>query len=273
MNRIGFRCASSKLPSKEQQQRAGIDYVVQKMRTNNPELYGNLSLDSLKSIIRIRRTQKPVFAIQSEIKSMRKAMAFSLFIPGTGEFYTGRWLPGLFFLVFEGASWSFFISNTLKAGDIDVEYRVFANAHFSQTRYNTYLSDYQRDYNRYPPSYVRYVLPRGPTNDYYIMISTIDQFLGGWDDFDPRAAQYGASENRTQFLEIRKFRKKQYNDYHNQARNAGLFIVGNHVLSLIDTIWGIKRNTIYRSKGWSWNMDAQYYNNAPIPVFNFKYKW
>lgn len=272
--RIGFRCASSYPPSREREQQAGLDYLAEKMQENNPKLYGNLSLDSLKSILRARRTQKPVFKFGDNVKSMRKAVVYSLLIPGTGELYTGRFIPALFFLVVEGASLSLFINKTLKANAIDVQYGGFAGRHFNSNKYIGWMLEYQSTHGgAYPPSYAGHALPATFTSGFYNAIGAYDQFLAGWDDFNPAISQNGYSENRKQYNDVRSSRKKSYNDYHKQAKYAGMFVIGNHLLSIMDTIWGLKRHSIYRSEGLSWDMDARYYNLVPVPTLHVRYKW
>lgn len=92
-------------------------------------------------------------------------------------------------------------------------------------------------------------LNAGENDRHYHLMMSDDQFLAGWDDFNPAISQNGYSENREQYNDVRSSRKKKYNDYHRQAKYAGMFVVGNHLLSIVDTIWGLKRHSVYRSRG------------------------
>lgn len=273
-NRIGFRCARSVPPSREQQQQAGIDYLIEKMKKNNPDIYGKLTADSLRNLILNKRKQLSVVTYKSNFKSVRKAIVLSLILPGIGEIYTGRLLPGLVFLGIETASWGTFLDNSSKANKIDVEYRNFAETHFDMNRYMNWLSDYRLVHGGVsPPSYTNIPPIISKNTDYYVLISKYEQFLAGWDDYDPFVLPYGESENRNHFREVREFRRNLKDDYKKVAYIAKLFILGNHLVSILDTVLGVRRNTIYRLRGWCWDVNYDYKNYSSYQYFNVRYKW
>ncbi len=273
-SRIGFRCASSDRPT-EDRKRASVEELINRLKNSNPKLYQPLSTDSLRSlVIERRRALDPSY--RSGILSLRRAVLYSAVIPGTGEFYSGRWLTGIFFLGMEIAAWRYAISNHNKAQEIDVEFRTFANAHFSLEKYTTWLSNYLVLFNgRYPPSYEYVDLPpkNAKTADYYSKISRYNQFLPGWDDYQPYEGQYGASNNRAHYREIREFRRKQKEEYESRFKLYIMALAGNHLLSIADTIWGLKRHSVFRVRGWSWDAGSQFRSVYPAYLLNMKYRW
>lgn len=290
-NRIGFRCASSTRPDEEAQERANLDYLIQKLKESNPDFYEKLSTDSLRSLV-LSRKYKRDYTYDSEIISMRKAISFSAVLPGTGEFYTGRWYSGMFFMAAEILGWYSYLNNNSKAEAIDTQFRSFADRHFDRMKYEEWLDDYlTAHFGEYPPSYAYIELPQsisvvvygfgygggarrgGHTEDFYNRICNYDQFLAGWDDFDEKDGKNGSSENRDHFRSVREFRKRQHDQFSKRASLWAMFIVGNHLTSVIDTIWGIKRHSIYRSQGWSWDMDYRTFNGQPLHSMNVRYRW
>ena len=302
-NRVGFRCASDN-PPKERQQRTTLDLMIQKLRNSNPGKYGKLPEDSLRVIL-IEQEFEGTTEYESNIKSMGWAVTLSALIPGGGQLYTGRYFTAAAFAGVEIGAWVAAFVNHSKARDIDVFFRAYANEHFSVGRYETWLSDYQKLYGRYPDTYESLVLPvykittnvtetyydangirrtrtiqvvtsqRSKSDDYYILISKYNQFMPGWDDFVAYPAQggKGISQNRDYYTEIKAFRQKQYNDYTKKKNIYIMAIAANHLLSVVDTIWGLKRNTIYRSEGWTWDMTNEHFDREFRHLLNLRYKW
>ncbi|MCL5019153.1 MAG: hypothetical protein M1426_01570, partial [Patescibacteria group bacterium] len=71
----------------------------------------------------------------------------------------------------------------------------------------------------------------------------------------------------------REFRKNLKDDYKRIAYIAKLFILGNHLVSILDTILGVRRNTIYRLQGWSWDTNNYMFDGNYLPMLNIRYKW
>jgi hypothetical protein len=112
------------------------------------------------------------------------------------------------------------------------------------------------------------------SDDPYIKIGKYDQFLPGWDDYIPiEGGKSGVSQNRDYYWEIRNFRQREQDKYNRKANIYFIGIAANHLLSVIDTIWGIKRNTIYRSRGWSWDMNSEMRYKDTVHILNVRYRW
>ncbi len=283
--RIGFRCASSTRPA-ERRQRSSLTTMVDRLRESNPSLYKHLSTDSLRSII-LQRDYLLDISYDSGIKSMAKAVAFSAALPGAGEFYTGRWITGAVFLGVEAALWYNVFANHGKAHDIDVYFKDFAARHFDPNRYLNWLSDYRAAHNGAdPPNFnpeleintLIKVEPGGKisyggrTSQFYIRIAKYDQFLPGWDDHRGEGLQ-GSSQNRDYYSAIQSYRWRDRDSYEKRVTIYAIAIAGNHLLSVVDTIWGIKRSEIYRSTGWMWDMEIKYISGSPVEFLSAKYKW
>lgn len=297
-NRIGFRCASSVRP-KEGKQRTSIDSAIESLRMNNPDLYKNLSNDSLKSII-LQNKSAPDYSYKSGIKSMAKAVVFSAVLPGTGQIYLGRWKTGLLFMGVEIAGWVSALGYNSRGHNIDTEYKIFSDAHFDPVRYVSWLDQYRGLHNgQNPPFYLNIELPistaytflfteyrysgeltyiKIPTSntqpkEYYNLIAKYDQFLPGWDDYNPKEGINGESKNREEYKSARDFRTRQKKNFEKKAKIAVIVVAGNHLASIFDIILGMKRNTIYRSRGWSWDVNNYQINGNFVNSLNVRYKW
>lgn len=297
IDRIGFRCASSIRP-KDEKQRTSIDSAIDSLRMNNPELYKNLTNDSLRNII-LQHNRPPDYSYKSGIKSMAKAVVFSAVLPGTGQFYTGRWATGLIFIGVEAAGWASALGDYSRADNIDTEYRSYALVHFDYERYNMWISRYRESNNGHYPSfyenielpiYVGYqtevvINPQtgkpitiqypniSKQTEYYTRIAKYDQFLPGWDDYNSTEGINGKSRNRDDYKSARDFRTQQKKKFKKKAKIAVIVIAGNHLASIIDTIIGMKRHSIYRMQGWSWEVNNYRFNGNLTHTLNIRYRW
>ena len=300
--RIGFRCASDSMPDAVSR-RTTLDVLIKKLRDSNPRMYGKLSRDSLRTIL-LKQDEWGGDESMFSIKSMGVAVAMSAVIPGLGEYYTGRRYTAAAFFGIEVAAWVAALTNNSKAADLDVYFRSYANEHFDYSRYQEWLYDYRSVYGKYPDTFEYLELPiyqttkdvretyyddRGrlrtrtvkevvfssKSDEYYIRIGIYNQFMAGWDDFVeyPGKDGLGTSRNMDYYAEIKAFRKKQHDDYIKKRNIYIMGILANHVLSVVDTIWGLKRGTVYRSKGWSWDMTHERYDRDFRNTLNLRYRW
>ena len=274
--RTGFRLVSTTKPNESKTRRASLDYLITKLKESNPAFYAKIPEDSLRIIV-LNQNNMTDFTYSSNIKSMGKAIVFSAILPGAGELYSGRLISSLFFFAAEVTGWYSYASNKSKADEIDIEFRQFADAHFSRETYDNWLETYRTEhFGAYPPSYAYVDLPsdiRVRNEDYYARIARYDQFLAGWDDYQPFIGEYGISDNKEHFEGTRQFRKKQYDDFSRTASKFAMFIAANHLFSVVDTIFGIKRRSAYHSEGISWDMNQHHFNGRPAHSFNLRYRW
>lgn len=73
-------------------------------------------------------------------KSVGKSVLFSLILPGSGQFYAKSYVKAGIFLAAEAAAWWINLSYIKKGDDKDAEFKVYANAHWSEYRYWSYVA-------------------------------------------------------------------------------------------------------------------------------------
>lgn len=202
-------------------------------------------------------------------KSMAKAILLTLVLPGAGEIYSGRIKMGLFFMGLEVLGWTAYIHYDSKGDDIDAEFRRYADARWDEDEYRSWLEDYKAAHGGNEPDHFTHTLPDTKTQQYYEMIGKYDQFVNWWDDYDPNVGPYGQSQNRLDYEE----KRHQSNINYDRAMIAGMVIFVNRVVSLLDTIYGVKKQNSLRQAGWSWEVTQRGYFGYPVPFLNVQYKW
>lgn len=202
-------------------------------------------------------------------KSMPTAIILSLIVPGAGEIYTGRITRGLIFLGIEALGWTAYTHYNSTGDNIDAEFKRFADTHWDPAGYRTWLKNYVDSHNGQPPDYFTHSLPDSKTQQYYEMIGKYDQFAKWWDDYNPNVGQYGQSDRRLNYME----RRHQSNINYKRAMIAGMVIFANRIASLIDTIWGVKKQNAYQSHRWSWDYHYQQYYGNSVNYLTLYYQW
>lgn len=202
-------------------------------------------------------------------KSMGKAILLTLILPGAGEIYSGRIKRGIFFMSLEVLGWAAYAHYDSKGDDIDAEFRRYADERWNVNGYRSWLEDYKAAHGGNEPDHFTHTLPDTKTQQYYEMIGKYDQFVNWWDDYNPNVGPYGQSQNRLDYEE----KRHQSNINYDRAMIAGMVIFVNRVVSLIDTIYGVKKQNSLRRAGWSWEVTQRRYSGYPVPVLNVRYKW
>ena len=202
-------------------------------------------------------------------KSMGKAIVLTLILPGAGEIYSGRIKRGLFFMGLEVLGWTAYAHYDSKGDDVDAEFRRFADARWDVNEYRNWLEDYMASHGGNEPAHFTHTLPDTKTQQYYEMIGKYDQFVNWWDDYNPNTGPYGQSQNRLDYEE----RRHQSNINYDRAMIAGMVIFVNRFVSLLDTIYGVKKQNASRLTGWSWEVTQQRFNGQPVPFLNARFKW
>ncbi|MGB9586423.1 MAG: hypothetical protein ACPL7A_03265, partial [Anaerolineales bacterium] len=111
------------------------------------------------------------------IRSVPKALLFSLVVPGAGEFYCKSYLKAGIMLGFEAAFWVMYFTYDRKGDNKTKEFEAFADEHWKKDLYLAWLSI--ADTTEVPP--VEH-LPETKDQQYYEMIGKYNWFLPGWDD-------------------------------------------------------------------------------------------
>ncbi len=200
-------------------------------------------------------------------KSLGIAVAMSLLVPGTGELYSGRIWQGLLFLGIEAGCWTAYIHYNNRGDEIDAAFRRFADEHWDPAGYREWIEEYKAAHNGELPSNFTHTLPDTKTQQYYEMIGKYDQFVNWWDDYDPSVGTRGQSARRLDYEEQRH----QSNINYDRAHLATVIAFLNHIASVIDTIYGIKKNE-YRG-GWTYYFNERRIGGASAAFVNVKYGW
>jgi hypothetical protein len=168
-------------------------------------------------------------------KSLKRAFVYSLLIPGTGELYAGSKLRAAIFLGADVTLWALYFHYHGQGTDKESEYRDFADLHWSEEDYISWLvqeygitSDtepYYVDSLTGERDYFSHHLPSSKTGQYYEMIGKYQQFSYGWDDF--------ANSNSVD-REIYLYMRHNANDLLNKATYSAMFSLANHILSAFD---------------------------------------
>jgi hypothetical protein len=179
-------------------------------------------------------------------KSLKKAFALSLLVPGSGEFYAGSKIKAAVFLGIDVTLWALYFNYHGKGKDKEDEYRSYADLSWSRDEYMQYLidslditDDRQPYWNGKDSVYLSHHLPDSKTGQYYEMIGKYEQFRWGWLDYDDQAE---FSANREIYLDMRH----DSNSLLNKATYSAMFSLANHILSAFDAAVSVKR---YNKKG------------------------
>jgi len=169
-------------------------------------------------------------------KSPKKAFLLSAIVPGAGEIYGGKLFKGTVFMAVEAALWTGYALLNKKGGELEDDYRAFADNHWNADVYLVWKERYisaTGDTMRFT-----HALPRDEdgsarkTQQYYEMIGKYDQFASGWDDYpeDVPVDSVGYSELRLDYMDQRE----DSNLYLKRAGYIAGAIFFNHIVSAID---------------------------------------
>jgi TM2 domain-containing membrane protein YozV len=180
-------------------------------------------------------------------KSVKRAFAYSLLIPGSGEFYAGSKIKAVAFFGLDVALWALYFNYRGKGKDKEDDYREFADGHWSKDEYMQWLIDtfgidtdtlsYGKDPDTGEDLYFSHHLPDSKTGQYYEMIGKYEQFSWGWTDYDGENSTY-----RGGYLDMRR----ESNDLLNKATYSAMFSLANHILSAFDAAITVRN---YNKKG------------------------
>lgn len=200
-------------------------------------------------------------------KSLGVAVVMSLIVPGTGELYSGRIWQGLVFLGIEAASWTAYVHYNNQGDEVDAAFRRFADAHWDAESYRAWIDEYKEAHNGELPGNFTHSLPETKTQQYYEMIGKYDQFVNWWDDYNPAIGARGQSARRLDYEEQRH----RSNINYDRAHLASIVAFMNHIVSVIDTIYGVKKNE-YR-RGLTYYFNEKRISGISTAFLNIGYGW
>jgi hypothetical protein len=206
------------------------------------------------------------FSDEVEEKSAMRAALYSAVIPGTGQYYAGSIWKAILFAGFEIAGWTFFIVNTSKGDKQETQMENYADSHWSERKYWSYLyykgkdeglidpdtylvddNDILQDYDAEVINNLRFLetalghthrLPETKTQQYYEMIvKYLTQFGNAWGDANFNEYYYGNTNRMTPQMFAYRDMRNDMNGYYDKASTATNIILINHVLSALDAAW------------------------------------
>ncbi|GAB4187762.1 MAG: hypothetical protein Kow00108_24630 [Calditrichia bacterium] len=203
-------------------------------------------------------------------KNVKKAIILSALVPGAGEAYSESWIKAAGFFAAEVAFWTFKSKYHSQGDDKDAEMRAYADTHWSENRYWTYvyikgkengwgditysgnIEEIKNSHGALPEDFInQYIdvlrqwerniatftheLPETKTQQYYEMIGKYSgQFGPAWDDASYEAIYNGyinqITANNKFYMDLRK----EANDLYDRSRLMARFILLNHFISAID---------------------------------------
>lgn len=194
---------------------------------------------------------------EAPYKSPWLAAGMSALLPGSGEFYTERYVKSAIFLALEAAFVTAAIVYDNKGDNQTAFYRGYADQHWNVVDYGQYTEQFeippaqqgtylwyqngQVDWSelnrmeRAVGTYYSHTLPPYGSQQYYELIGKYPQYNQGWDDAKPGKFNYG-DPLTARFYYYAEERGKA-NDYYNASSTAVVFIVLNHIVSAADAAW------------------------------------
>lgn len=234
-------------------------------------------IDSLRYQYVVQLDQNQSYSDESSLrfettkkKQVVKSVLLSAIVPGAGEAYNKSWLKALGFFAAEVTLWSLKSNYHSKGDKKDLEMRMFADEHWSELRYWTYVYIKGMEYNlngipsysnldaikaehgTLPEDFIKeyltqlrqwesqipgftHQLPSTKTQQYYEMIGKYPgQFGPAWDDASYDAVYNGFTGDITPQNSLYMQMRKTANDLYDKARMSARFILLNHIISAID---------------------------------------
>lgn len=180
-------------------------------------------------------------------KSPKTGFFLSAVVPGAGQLYSGAWAYAAGFVAVEALSWWYYWDNHRQGNDIDVEFRAFADQHWSEPEYWQWISQHSgiaynpndleplRDWEH---ANFSHGLHRDKDQQYYEMIGKYDQFNYAWDDSDIGLLDEGWSKafrsKRRLYYEDRRLASNQA---FKRATTGLTVVIVNHLLSATQAAW------------------------------------
>lgn len=202
-----------------------------------------------KTLAQVEKTEENAESVPFSglrIRSVPRALLYSLVIPGTGEIYCNSYVKAAIMLGLEATFWTMYSVYNHKGDKKTTEFQNFADQHWHKELFLQWLSI--ADTISVPP--VEH-LPETKDQQYYEMIGKYNWFLTGWDDFngnrnDPDPTHL--SQHYCDSLGIGSAHREIYLDMRADANNfykTAKYFIGasilNHVVSALDAAWTAKR--------------------------------
>jgi hypothetical protein len=211
-----------------------------------------------------------LFLDEIEEKSAIRAALYSAVIPGAGQYYAGSIWKTILFAGLEITGWTVYIVNTSKGDKQESQMEDYADTHWSERKYWSYLYYKGKDAGEIDPDkylvdeneilidydadvindlrsletalgYTHH-LPETKTQQYYEMIvKYLTQFGNAWEDANFNDYYYGNADIMTPQMFVYRDMRNDMNGFYDVASAASNIILINHVLSALDAAWTASR--------------------------------
>jgi len=201
----------------------------------------------------------------------KKALLFSVLIPGSGELYCRSYIKSAAFFGIEVVAWTMYVVYNQQGQEKDDEFKDYANENWNEDKwlawFNTLTPEQQGNFS--------HTLPETKTQQYYEMIGKYNQFLVGWKEvpidlsYDDVQLKENTSPLREHYMDMRA----ESNKLLKRAMNGVYIAMFNHVISAIDAAWTAKQHNSKLNLNTSLRLDNRYINNENHTMLSLNINW
>ncbi|MDZ7346258.1 MAG: DUF5683 domain-containing protein [candidate division KSB1 bacterium] len=240
----------------------------------------------------LRETSMQPFALEASSqqsarqKNVKAALFMSAVLPGAGQVYAKSYWKAAAFVAIEAAGWTIYAVNNKKGKDIEREFQLFADTHWSEQEYFrwiaqqsgiAYSEENMEKLREWEHQHFSHGLHRQKDQQYYEMIGKYHQFNYGWDDFRASypitithaemTAAFIVSPNRY-FYESRRHAS---NEALKTATTGVTIAMVNHILSAVDAAWSAHRCNQRLQAGLQ--IEPLYFAGEMQPMMTLRLNW
>ncbi len=198
----------------------------------------------------------------------KKALLFSVLIPGAGELYCKSYIKSALFFGIEVGAWTMYAVFHKKGTDKEKEFEAYANEYWDADKWQAWFNNLTEDQQKV----FSHSLPETKTQQYYEMIGKYNQFLVGWDNVPDNLSTSEIHEHYSQLREDYMDMRYDSNKMYKRSNTGAYLAMFNHVLSAIDAAWTAKRHNGRLIKT-SLQFENKFFNNEDHPMFSLKINW
>jgi hypothetical protein len=215
-----------------------------------------------------------------EYRSPKKAGLYSALLPGTGQYYNKAYWQAGVCLVIEALGWTAWASYDKKGDDIKAEFRKFADIHWNESEYWSWISqhsgisiDNMDSLRVWEQKTFSHGLHKQKDQQYYEMIGKYDQFNAGWDDSGHKGLSdpgWDKSQRTPRRLHYEQRRYDSNRAYKNATWGITMVLL-NHILSGAEAAYLSKLHNDKLSAKVS--IEPHLYDNKLYSCLSLHLKW
>ena len=200
----------------------------------------------------------------------KKALFFSVLIPGAGELYTKSYLKAALFFGIEVGAWTMYAIYNKKGNEKEDEFEAYANEYWDEDKWRAWYDNLTPE----EQGVFSHSLPDTKTQQYYEMIGKYNQFLVGWKGVEKNLTSSQIHEEQFDSDLRQDYMDMRYdsNNMFKRANNGAYIAMFNHVLSAIDAAWTAKNHN-KKLVQTSLRFENKYFNNHDHTMLSLKLRW